>query len=98
MTNKPILTKNDFHLMRATLTTIENIDEDPYYVLIHADSHKNQEKRMEDILIAVKLKDRLERLIEFYKSSSKEGWNPKYATINAENVLKQLQRLREDIT
>ncbi|MDE1828598.1 MAG: hypothetical protein KGH65_05560 [Candidatus Micrarchaeota archaeon] len=95
MTDEPILTKNDFHLMRATLTTIENIDEDPYYVLIHADSHKNQEKRMEDILIAVKLKDRLERLIEFYKSSS-DGWNPKYATINAENVLKQLQRLRED--
>lgn len=65
----PILTKSDYHLMRATLTTIENVDEDPYYVLIHADKYKNQEKRMEQILTVLeqypKLKEELERVKEF---------------------------------
>ena len=44
------LTKDDMHLMRATLSNIENVDEDPYYILIHADKYINQEERMKEIL------------------------------------------------
>ena len=54
------LTKDDMHLMRATLSNIENVDEDPYYILIHADKYINQEERMKEILEGQKSLDLLE--------------------------------------
>jgi len=69
---KHSISKDDMHLIRATLSNIENVDEDPYYILIHADTHKNQEERMSQIINGLKALEILGK-IEIYVRLLQDG-------------------------